>query len=235
MLDTLALIASDLLAYILARELNRPTSELLDVESLVAYNHTRVQQLREESLAQINSTQKHPNFEPSQSIAPSDSYAGQQAHAPVIGGAADFTTPAHNSGPDPFVSRVQISDSDMATQYSSLEHQTSDVSFGYPSSQTSPGFRDLVHADPASSSDTYFCTPSDPTDCPPSSYNHGQWLSPYDAYLDLPGSSRMPQVLAASQMFSDVDYAMASSPTESRYALSHACADEIRFRQFDAD
>jgi hypothetical protein len=231
--DTLTSIASDLLAYILGHGHTGSAREQLVVESLIAGYHIRVQQLREEGLVQISSDQKHRDFELSELLAPSAHHIAQQVHTPVIGGAADFAMPTH--GPGPFVSREQISDSDMATQYSSVERQTSDVSFGYPSSRTSPGFRDPVHADPSSSSDTYFGAPSDFTDCPPSSYSHGQWLSPYDAYLDLPGSSRMPQVLAASQMFSDVDYSMASSPSESRYALSHACVDQIRFGQSDAD
>ncbi|KAF1914355.1 hypothetical protein BDU57DRAFT_454537 [Ampelomyces quisqualis] len=227
-LDTLASIASDLLAYVLAHGHTGSAREQFDVDSLITYYHTRVQQLRRESLAHVNSTQ-HLDFDLSQALAPLAPCNLQQADTPAIGGATDLAIPAHKPGP--FVGRVQISDSDMATQYSSQDHQTGDVSFGFPSSQTSHSYGNLTHADLLPSLDTYFCAPSNPPDYSPSPHSHGQWVSPCDAYLDVPGSSRMPRVLATSQMFLDVDYAMAPSPPESRHSPSHGCADKIGFAQ----
>jgi hypothetical protein len=232
--DTLVSRGSELLVQILAQEYAEAAHETLNIEEIKAYYRTCIEELRRGALAELNQSQHLSLHATHQNVSgPSTTH---QAHTPVIGGAADFPMPPYQ--PHPFFGMVQVPDSDMGTQPSSQEYHNGAASFGFPSllpssSRTSYDFGNPTHMDASPSSGTQFYTPAEPTDCSPSPHNHDQWLSPYDAYLDVPGSSRMPQILANAQMLSDIDLMMESSRSQSQYALSHTAEDDTRLSDVD--
>jgi hypothetical protein len=244
-LDALISQAMGLLARFLAQEYAEAAHERIDVEGVEARYRTRLHELRQNYTMRPNQAHQpdvQHTLNPTLPLRP----VLHEAQAPIIGGAADFTTPTYQ--PITFISTVQVSDSDMGTVPSSQEYHHRAPSFEFPSfpasSQTDYDYMPSTYTDHPQPARTHFHTPAEPPDCPPSP---GLWLSPYEArldetatvhsrvtqtadpntqwlslyeeaMLDMPGSSRMPQLLADrranAQMMSRIEHLMADVPSE---------------------
>jgi hypothetical protein len=227
--DTLVSRGSELLVQVLAQEYAEAAHDNCNIEDIRAYYRTCLQELRRSALAQVNPVQHLPIRTVNQAV-PSPS-TPHQAQTPVIGGAADFPMPSHQ--PSPFFDMVQVPDSDMGTQPSSQEYHNGAASFDFPSlfassSRTSYDLGNATHMDASPTLGTQFYTPAEPTDCSPLSHNRNQWFPAYDELLDVPGSSRLPQLLADAQMYADIDRTMKPSASQSHYALSHTAEDDAQ-------
>jgi hypothetical protein len=226
--DTLLYRASELYTQFSAFEYREAAHERVNVEDITARIRKRLEVLRLEFRTRPN----HAN-QPNQAHVMDQSFSSplalRPAPAPIIGGACDFSTPSHQ--PSPFANNVQVLSSDMGTHPSSQEYQTGYTSPGFlsfaASSQTSFNFDNSTYIDPSQFAGAQFAT-----DYVPAPHTHDQWFSSYDVNLDVPSSSRLPQQLLAeqnanAQMFPELDRIMASSPSKSPYALSHAPEDDL--------
>jgi hypothetical protein len=233
--DTLVSRGSELLVQVLAQEYAEAAHDNCNIEDIKAYYRTCLQELRRSALAQVNPTQHLPIRTANQAV--SSPSTPHQAQTPVIGGAADFPMPSYQ--PNSFFGMVQVPDSDMGTQPSSQEYHNGAASFDFPSllassSRTSYDLGNTTHMDASPTSGTQFYTPAEPTDYSPLSHNRDQWLPTYDDYLDIPGSSRMPQLLADAQMYSDIDRTMEPSASQSHCAPSHIDEDDAQQSEYNA-
>jgi hypothetical protein len=243
-LDALISQAMGLLARFLAQEYTEAAHERINVEDVEARYRRRLHELRQDRPMRPNQA-RQPDLQntlnPTLPLRP----VLHEALAPVIGGAADFTTPTYH--PNTFMGTMQVSDSDMGISHSSQGCRNDTASYAFASfpasSQTDYDYGTATYTDHSQPARAHFHTPAEPRDCPPSpdlwvspyearldetvihsrvtqpTDPNSQWLSPYEeAMLDMPGSSRMPQLLADrranAQMMSQIEYLMANSPSE---------------------
>jgi hypothetical protein len=226
--DALLFRASELYAQFSALEYTEAAHERINVEDIKARILNRLEVLRIEYWTR-HSHANQPDQEHVMDQSLLSPLALHPAPAPIIGGACDFSTPSYQS--HPFASNAQVFSSDEDTYPSSQEHQTGDTSPGFQSfqasSQTSFNFNNPTHKD-----QSQFAGAQLSTDCSPASHTHGQWFSPHDTNLYVPGSSRLPQQLlaeqnASAQIFPELDLPMVSSSSELPYALPHAPEDDL--------
>lgn len=229
--DTLVARAAELLAHFLAQEFAEGTHEQVNLEGITVFYRERLDGLRRNAWVQL--TQQHqPDPQPAvnqDQSAPFTPTALEQAQGLAFGGANDWTTPPFHDF-DQFIDRVQVSNTEFDTQPSNHEHLGGDALFSFTSftgsSQTSHDCGMLTSMDHSQQTGLRFHDPDDNTVCPPTSHNHGQYLSPHDVYLmDQPGSSRLPQQIAYqnvdAQFMFEVDLTM-TSPSQSDYTVSRA-------------
>ncbi|KAH7390972.1 hypothetical protein DE146DRAFT_150765 [Phaeosphaeria sp. MPI-PUGE-AT-0046c] len=225
--DTLVARCTALLAQLLAYQNGQAADEHVNIAVITAYYHDRLERLRQEQVPPMAQSQQNLEHVSDQmSLSLPSSHQALPPTASFIGGAADFTMP--NYGLNPFINTMPVPQSETGTQPSSQGY----ASFGFPSflapsSQTDYDFSPPTYMDPPQSSGTQFYAGDDDAkfDPSPSDHTQGQWPLLYDAYLDVPGNSRVPHPPANAQLFSDIDQ-MLGSPSDSHYAMSSFAPDD---------
>jgi hypothetical protein len=225
--DALVFQASELYAQFSAHEYTEAAHERVNIENIVARIRNRLEVLRFEFWTRRNHVNQ-PDHEHVIDQSLSSPLALHPAPTPIIGGACDFSMPSQQL--HPFSSQAQVLSSDKDTHPSSQDYQTGDTSPGFlsfpASSQTSFNFDNSTCMDQSQFAGAQFST-----DCYPAQHTQGQWLSPCDMNLDIPGSSRLPQQLLAeqnanAQMFPELDLLMASSPSKPPYESLNGALDD---------
>ncbi|EAT81162.1 hypothetical protein HBI56_105110 [Parastagonospora nodorum] len=220
--DTLVSRASEVLAQFLAQEFTETNHERVDIDAIKIYYINRLDQLRQNAWAQLTQAhQPHPEFDMEQALlAPTGLI---QAEVPAFGGAADFLNLPYQT--EQTLGTSHIPHAEMGTQSSSQDYHTGDVSFGITTSSRTSHDLGLPSNDQSQQLDAQFCCLADLTDYSHTSHNHRQYLSPHDVYLlDQPGSSRLPQRLAANSLMSEVD-SMMTTPLDADDPFYYASMD----------
>jgi hypothetical protein len=221
--------ASELFAQFQAQEYAAAAHERVNVEDLKARIHNRLEALRVNHWTRINQTNQPDHSQFTHRTFPLN-LPLHSTPVSTISGANGFLTPSHRRHSS--TGNLQPASSDNGTQSITQEYHTEDTSPGFQSfaasSQTS---YDFPYMDTSQFAGTQFSFPAESTISPISPHSNGKWLSPYDAYLDVPGSSRLPQQLLAeddanAQMFPELDLLIEPSPSESHYALSSYAPDD---------
>jgi hypothetical protein len=221
--------ASELYAQFQAHEYAAAAHERVNVEDITARVHNRLEALRANHRTLINQTNQPEHGQFTHQTFPS-ALPLHPKPVSIISGANDFLTPSHRRHSS--IGNLQPLSSDNGAQSIIQEYHTEDTSPGFQSfpasSQTS---YDFTYMDTSQFAGTQFSFPAESTMPPISPHSNDKWLSPYDTYLDVPGSSRLPQQVlaeedASAQMFPELDLLIEPSPSDSHYALSSYAPDD---------
>jgi hypothetical protein len=228
---TLLSRASELYAQFQAQEYAAAAHERINVEDITARIHHHLEELRIAYWTRVNRSDQpdHGQFT-HQTIA--STVPLQQTPIPIIGGATGFLTPSHRRHSS--LGNLQSPGSENGTHSINQEYETEDTSPGFPSfaasSRTSYDFGISPFMDTSHFTDANFSFP-DSAISPVSPHSNGNWPSAFDTFLDVPGTSRLPQTLLAeqdanAQMDAELDLLMQPSPSELHYAMSSYAPDD---------
>ena len=207
--DTLVSRASEVLAQFLAQEFTETNHKRVDIDAIKSYYINRLDQLRQNAWAQLTQAHQSPvEFNVEQALLAPTGLV--QAEVPAFRGAADFLHLPYQSEQTLGTSHVPYAE--IGTQSSSQDYHLGDISFGITTSSRTSHDLGIPLNDQSQQLDAQFCSLADFTEYSHTSHNHRQYLSPHDVYLlDQPGSSRLPQRLAANSLMSEVDSMMTTT------------------------
>lgn len=234
-LDTLIARTTHLLEQLKTQKRLQRTREPVAIDGVEADYHARLHDLHQHHHIQPNQELQSgtQNISSQTSTPLPDS---QQVQAPITGG-ADWEMPTLH--PNVYAGMLQILDSDMGTQPSTQDYYHGDPLFGMPSflgsSQSSYDAGSFMVQDQGQAAPAHSPALAGPSNYPPSSYfPESQWSTFHDARLDVPGSLRMPQIIAeeyaSARLAADIDQSMETSPSASpdaRRAASQTPTDFV--------